>query len=137
MNKRCRLRWARLLLIAVFVFASTSSTADSPVTDCATALRLDVKSPKSDAKGIVRFKGRHENFASLLRELSRESAACGTSRPVYVLVSDRQPLALLHELRGLLSKAGLNNARYYTVSSQSGMMGEILFGNVVAYPEDP
>src|SRR5687768_16530140 len=112
----------------MFAFGARSSNADSPPTACATPIMIEVKAPKSGAKLMVRLGGRDYDFAGLLRQLSSESARCGKDRPVHVLVSDRQPLGLLNELRGLLSKAGLVNGRYYVVSSLSGKMYEIMFG---------
>lgn len=127
---------SRLCLMALLVMPCAVASGESVQADCESSIRLEVSTTGPDGKVFGRFNAGMKDFAGMLRELSLEATKCGSGRPVDVLVGDRLPIATLNDLRGLLSKAGLVKARYYIVSSQSGRMVEILFGSVVAYPDD-
>lgn len=129
-------RLVAALWFLAFVGAACGSPASGEPSQnrCDTPLVVEVKAPNTTAKLTGFLNGVEYDFAQLLRELSREHASCGQNRPIDVLVSDRRQLTDLYEVRGLVSKAGLANGRYYIVSSATGRMGEIMFGNVIPYP---
>ncbi len=122
-------------MFAVIVFAYASAVTGSVEASCDEPLILEVRAPQPASEFLlVRINGADRDAAELLQELSREVQKCGRDRSANVIVSDKRPLAVLYEVRALVSKGGLARARFWGASSMSGRMGEILFGEVAPHP---
>lgn len=124
-----RLRVVGLLLLLGLVVPSAIANP-SPIV-------LRVEDPAGKRQFIVYLDGVRVDVPTLLGGLGRRINSAGKDALVLVLISDRQPLEHVRSIRAMVGKAGPPKARYFQFSPDRRMMGELLFGGVMPFSENP
>lgn len=72
-----------------------------------------------------------QNILQALGEILKQN---GREAPIVVLMDQRNSLAALSNIRGIVNKAGFLNVRYFCFTTDHEMMEEIMIGQQPAIP---